>query len=77
MGYAKEKEEKLERIAQEDESYLIWKKSFEECAKDFEVFAYQQPKEIQNILIGYAVAGRMMQQRKVNLACCYMEFPET
>lgn len=76
MNYDREKEERLEKIAQKDESYLVWKKSFEEFEKPFEEYAYSQPKEIRNILFGYADAGRMMQQRKVNLACAYMEFTD-
>ena len=37
-------------------------------------FSNAQPEDVKNFLWGYADAGRMMQQRKVNLACEYMEF---
>ena len=74
--YAYEKEEKLERLALEDEIYRVWRRSFEDCIRPFTEYANSQPQEIQNILWGYAEAGRMMLQRKVNLACAYMEFQE-
>ena len=76
MENAWEKEEQLEKMAQKDESYLVWKKSFEKYEKAFEEYVYCQPEEIRNILFGYADAGRMMQQRKVNLACEHMDFVE-
>lgn len=74
--YAQEKEEKLEQLAQQDEVFKVWQRSFEDCIQPFAEFANSQPEEIQNILWGYADGGRMMQQRKVNLACAYMEFQE-
>lgn len=73
---AGEKEERLEKIAQQDISYLVWKMTFEACEEAFTQYASRQPKEIRQILYGYADAGRMMQQRKVNLVCEHMEFPK-
>lgn len=72
--YALENELKLEQLACQDDIYTVWQKSFELYAQSFAEFADRQPEEIRNILWGYAEAGRMMQQRKVNLACAHMEF---
>ena len=69
-----EKERQLEHLAQNDKTYLIWKCCYEEYAAKFEAFAKEQPEEIANVLWGYAESGRLMQQRKVNLACENMEF---
>jgi len=71
--------EKLQRIlviAQKDFSYLAWQKTFQEAEEDFEAFANSQPLNVQTILWNYAHGGRMMNQRLVNLACEYMDFPE-
>lgn len=69
------KMDRLNKIAQDDEIYNIWKNSREEYIKAFEEFANQQPDEIKNMLWGYAEGGLMMMQRKVYLACEEMEFP--
>lgn len=65
----------LNIIADQDESYTIWKKTFHESAPQFEAYANSQPEEIRNILWGYAESGRLMYQRLVNLACEQMDFP--
>lgn len=67
-------EKRLEQLACKDEIYNRWRRSWEDCAKDFASFANAQPENIKNFLWGYADAGRLMQQRKVNLACENMAF---
>ena len=69
-----EKERQLERLAQTDRTYIMWKRCYEEYAAQFEAFANAQPEETANFLWGYAESGRLMQQRKVNIACETMEF---
>ena len=69
-----EKERQLEHLAQTDKTYLMWKNCYEKYTAQFEAFAKEQPEEIANFLWGYAESGRLMQQRKVNLACENMEF---
>lgn len=76
MQYNRANEEQLTRIAEEDPIYKLWKQSFVECEKSFREYADAQPIEVRQILWGYAEAGRMMQQRKVNLACSNMVFPD-
>lgn len=71
-----EKQKRIMQIAQEDYSYNVWLRIFEESEKDFEVFANSQPEEIRSILWSYAQGGRMMNQRLLNLACESMNFPE-
>ena len=71
-----EKERQLEHLAQEDTTYNMWKKCYTEYSAQFEAFANAQPEEIANFLWGYAESGRLMQQRKVNIACENMEFPK-
>ncbi len=65
---------KLYALAEEDEIYLMWKKTFELCMRDFHDYAEGIPQEIRSILFGYADAGRMMMQKLVNIACEKMEF---
>ena len=67
---------KLLELARQDDIYCTWEKSFEDCTEAFLRFAADQPKDIQNILYGYADCGRMAQQRLVNLACKNMVFPD-
>lgn len=69
-----DKERKLESIASEDTVYSLWRKNYEEYAPQFAAFANAQPEDIRNVLWGYAESGRLMQQRKVNLACEHMDF---
>ena len=71
-----QRQNKLLELAQQDEIYLTWEKSFEDCQEAFIQFAANQPEEIRNMLFGYADCGRMAQQRLVNLACEYMIFPD-
>lgn len=66
----------LLRIAEQDNAYVVWKKTYEECTKQFEDYAYAQPEEIRDILWGYAAGGRLMNQRLVNLACEHMAFTD-
>ena len=69
-----EKERKLEGLAQKDKIYLMWKNCYEESAEKFHAFANGQPEDIRNFLYEFAESGRLMQQRKVNLACEHMVF---
>ena len=71
-----ERQKKLEQLAQADVSFCLWKNSYLQYAKEFEIFANSQPEYIRNILWGYAERGRIMYQRMVNLACEKMIFPE-
>ena len=71
-----QRQNKLLELAQQDEIYCTWEKSFENCREAFVQFAANQPEEIRNMLFGYADCGRMAQQRMVNLACEHMIFPE-
>ena len=66
----------LEKIAAEDTAFTVWKKSYEECVEKFYTYSDGQPEDVQNILCGYAEAGRLMYQRLVNLACEHMHFPD-
>ena len=68
------KHEMLYALAEQDSSYKLWKKCFEDCVWSFCEFADNQPEEIRNILYGYADCGRMMMQRMINIACENMEF---
>lgn len=67
---------RLHALAQEDATYQMWKRGYEECEGDFETFANGQPERIRNVLYGYADHGRIMMQRLVNLACKHMKFPD-
>lgn len=69
-----EKQKKLMEIAQNDNSYLVWSKTCDDTAKQFEEYVNAQPEDIRNILWGYAAGGQMKNQRLVNLACEHMEF---
>ena len=69
-----EKQRRLEALAKTDTSYTLWHRTYQDCAKAFENFVNQQPEEIRNILWGYAEAGRLMNQRLVNLACENMDW---
>lgn len=71
-----EKQQRIQKIAQEDMSYQAWHQTFLEYEHAFEVFASKQSEEIQDILWGYAAGGRMMNQRLLNLACEHMIFPK-
>lgn len=77
MDMRMEKERQLELLAGQDEIYNLWKEAWEACGPAFAAFANAQPENVRNFLWGYADAGRMMQQRKVNLACEVMEFTKT
>ena len=66
----------LLKIAEQDNIYQVWARSFEDCKDAFAQFAATQPEEIRNMLYGYADCGRMMMQKMVNLACEHMVFPE-
>ena len=63
-------------IAETDNIYQVWARSYEDCRESFAKFAETQPEEIRNMLYGYADCGRIAQQRLVNLACDHMIFPE-
>lgn len=69
-----ERERHLQAIAENDQVYNLWRHYWENYAQEFAAFANAQPENIKNFLWGYADAGRLMQQRKVNLACENMEF---
>ena len=66
----------LQAIAETDNIYQVWARSYEDCRESFTQFAATQPEEIRNMLYGYADCGRIAQQRLVNLACDHMVFPE-
>lgn len=70
-----EKQSQIQTIAQNDFSYDVWRRIFEESEKAFETFANSQPEPVQTILWSYAQSGRMMNQRLLNIACEYMDFP--
>ena len=69
-----ENTKKLDEIAQSDEIYLLWERCYQESARAFAEFADSQPEAVKNILWTYAESGRLMYQRKVNLACEHMAF---
>ena len=73
---AKCRQAKLQKIAEEDEIYQAWAKSYGDCKDAFAQFAGSQPEDVRNMLYGYADCGRMMMQRLVNLACEKMVFSE-
>lgn len=64
----------LYQIAEEDESFLLWKKTYEKNERIFKRFAKWMPKCIRQVLWGYAEGGRLMMQRLSNIACECMEF---
>ena len=66
----------LQAIAETDNIYQVWARSYEDCRESFAQFAAAQPEDIRNMLYGYADCGRIAQQRLVNLACDHMVFPE-
>lgn len=66
---------RLEQLAEQDASYQVWKQAYTEAEAAFEAYANAQPEAIRNVLYGYAEAGRLMNQRLVNLACTHMSFP--
>ena len=66
----------LDQLAAQDEIYDIWKRTHDSVSADFALFANSQPEEVRNFLWGYAESGRLMEQRKVLLACAYMDFTE-
>jgi len=67
---------KLEYLAENDSIYQVWYRSYLDSKDSFSAFANSQPDEIRNMLYAYAEGGRMAMQRKVNLACLHMQFPE-
>lgn len=73
---ASKRQAKLQKLAEEDEIYQVWAKSYRDCKEAFAQFAACQPEDIRNMLYGYAECGRLMQQRLVNLACKNMICPE-
>ena len=73
---SKENREKLYALAEQDNIYMVWKNTFEDCASPFKEFAGEQPDEVRKFLWGYAEGGRLMMQRIINLACDQMEFIE-
>lgn len=73
---AVKRQKRLYEIAEGNDIYQVWARSFEDCREDFARFAKSQPEEIRNMLYGYADCGRMMQQKLVNLACENMIFPD-
>lgn len=72
----RDKQDRLYAIAEQDSIYQVWKNSYENSIPSFKQFANTQPEEVQNVLFGYADAGRMMMQRMINIACDKMEFVE-
>jgi hypothetical protein len=68
--------DQLDKLAAQDEIYGVWKNSYDSFSADFALFANSQPEEVRNTLWGYAESGRLMEQRKVLLACAYMDFTE-
>ena len=71
-----ERLQQLQALAETDNIYQVWARSYEDCRESFTQFAATQPEEIRNMLYGYADCGRVAQQRLVNLACDHMVFPE-
>ena len=71
-----ERLQQLQALAETDNIYQVWARSYEDCRESFTQFAATQPEEIRNMLYGYADCGRVAQQRLVNLACEHMVFPE-
>lgn len=67
---------KLESIAENDSIYSVWYRAHFDNKDAFSAFANSQPESIRNMLYTYAEGGRIAMQRKVNLACQYMQFPE-
>ena len=70
------RQQRIYEIAKKDLAYQVWRDSFEQFHDAFAQFAGEQPDDIRNILYGYAEAGRMMNQRMVNLCCQNMVFPD-
>ena len=53
----RKKRERLYALAEQDNIYTVWKKSYEDCAQPFQEFVSKQPEDIRNILCGYAQCG--------------------
>ncbi len=66
--------ERLLEIAESDENYQTWKKTYHGSAAEFETFANEQPEQTRKMLWAYAESGRLMYQRLMNLACEEMRF---
>ena len=71
-----ERLQQLQALAETDNIYQVWARSYEDCRESFTQFAATQPEEIRNFLWGYAQSAELAQQRLVNLACLHMIFPE-
>ena len=74
-GIAQKNGQALTQLALQDEIYCVWEHSFLDSQEAFAAFAASQPEEVRNMLYAYADGGRMMLQRKLNLACEHMVFP--
>lgn len=70
-----EKQQRICKLAEQDEAYRAWRDIYQKYCDAFETFVETQPVEIQDMLWGYAGGGRFMNQRLLNLACQYLEFP--
>jgi len=68
--------QRLRQIAEQDSTYQVWEKSYQNYAAKFHKIARWCPQNIRSILYGYAECGRLMMQRMTNLACSHMEFPD-
>lgn len=64
----------LEDLLRQDEIFRVWQNSREFFSESFAAYANAQPKEIRNMLWGYADSGEGMFRRALLLACRYMEF---
>lgn len=68
--------DRLDELAAQDGIYGVWKNSYDSFSANFALFANSQPEEVRNFLWGYAESRRLMEQRKVLLACTHMDFIE-
>ena len=68
--------DKLMALAEKDDSYMVWKQTFQHNKKDFERLMRFMPKKWRNTIVAYAESGRLMMQRTANLACLHMDFAE-
>ena len=67
---------RLQKIAEQDACYMVWKHSFDDVSQAFDTYIRQCSDEERNILCAYADGGHLMMQRLVNIACCNMQFPD-
>lgn len=64
----------VNEIANADEYYRKIQAEYSRFEKEFTAFVNRQPQKYRNFLWGYPDMANLMNQRKLTLACTYMDF---